>query len=115
MCGKQRTCGSGFSDVWQGKDLASSFLDLWQIKDLVTDGEDGKGKTEKPGLQKGQRVEKWQGSERAQQHGVESSQPMIIHVLQILSSLLLIFLVLVEFAEGTSFEQDLRKRKKTQG
>ena len=42
--------------------------------------------------------------------GVESSQPMIIHILPDLSSFLL---VLAEFADGASFEQILRKRKKT--
>ena len=33
-CGKERTCGRGFLEVWQGKDLAGDFSDVWQAKDL---------------------------------------------------------------------------------
>ena len=33
-CGKQRTCGSPFLDVWQIKELAGDFLDLWQTQEL---------------------------------------------------------------------------------
>ena len=36
MCGKQRTCGRGFLEVWQGKDLWVVSSDVWQIKDLAT-------------------------------------------------------------------------------
>ena len=35
-CGKQRTCGRGFLEVWQRKELAADFADVWQIKDLGT-------------------------------------------------------------------------------
>ena len=34
-CGKQRTCGRGFSEVWQRKELAANFSDLWQAKSLA--------------------------------------------------------------------------------
>ena len=35
-CGKQRTYGSAFWDLWQAKELRAVFSDLWQIKDLGT-------------------------------------------------------------------------------
>jgi len=35
-CGKQRTCGRWFLEVWQRKELAADFADVWQIKDLGT-------------------------------------------------------------------------------
>ena len=34
-CGKQRTCGRGFLEVWQRKDLAVDFADVWQTHDLA--------------------------------------------------------------------------------
>ena len=34
-CGKQRTCGRAFLEVWQLKDLQADFADLWQIQDLA--------------------------------------------------------------------------------
>jgi hypothetical protein len=49
-CGKQRTWGRGFLEVWQRKDLAGNFVDLWQIKHLVKARERGELR---PGKQKG--------------------------------------------------------------
>jgi hypothetical protein len=34
-CGKQRTYGRGFLEVWQWLDLRGGFSNLWQGKDLA--------------------------------------------------------------------------------
>lgn len=34
-CGKQRTFGRAFWEVWQIKNLEGDFADLWQIQDLA--------------------------------------------------------------------------------
>jgi hypothetical protein len=52
-------------------------------------------------------------SARSGESGAESSRLMIIHILEILSSILRIFLVLGGFAHRASFERVLHKGKKT--
>ena len=34
MCGKERTCGSAISDLWQWLGLRGDFLQVWQLKGL---------------------------------------------------------------------------------
>ena len=69
-CGKQRGCGSGFLEVWQGKDLAADSADVWQIKNLVTGGQDrwpiGRLESLKVGWRRGKAwgTEDWRGWRR---------------------------------------------------
>ena len=102
-CGKQRTCGNGFLEVWQRKHLAADFSDLWQIKGLATGdqrpvtGEDGKSRQLTAYSQQHRGNATSSLSARgghaeslrigiSGQVGVESSRPMIIHRFKNLSN-----------------------------
>src|SRR5881398_1852548 len=55
MCGKQRTCGRGYLEVWQIKDLATVATDKWRVarKDMRNRGAGGTRPLKGPGEERG--------------------------------------------------------------